>query len=203
MTKLDGADKVRLARYYQEALQKYGAHSPQALHWKGLHSQQVRFAALCQIANLSKCSVLDVGCGVGDLYEYLEKHFRNCTYTGVDVVPDMIIEAKGKYPQADFICIDMQEYMKPHDYVLASGALTFNVQEGKQFYFNAIRHMYDLALKGVAFNVLDSDHYKSNEYYLVYSHREIARLCDELGCPYVVSTNYEVGDFTVFLHKEE
>lgn len=195
------SDKIRLARFYEEALLKYGSGSAKALQWKNENSQQIRFAALCQIADLSRKSVLDVGCGVGDLYQYLQDHFTAIQYCGVDVVPGMIMAAEKKYPGVRFVHADVLEFREQYDYVLASGALTFNMSGGKKLYFDIIRHIYTVAKKGVAFNVLDSNVYATDHEYLTYSYAEIAEVCEALGCQFVVSTEYEVGDFTVFLYK--
>ncbi len=195
------SDKIRLTRFYEEALLKYGPGSAKALQWKNENSQHVRFVALSQIADLSGKSVLDVGCGVGDLYPYLQDHFTGIEYCGVDMVPGMIMAAEKKYPDVRFIHIDVLEFTEQYDYVLASGALTFNMQSGKEFYFEIITHMYSLAKRGVAFNVLDSEVYATDHEYLAYSYAEIAAVCEALNCQFVVSTEYEVGDFTVFLYK--
>ncbi|NVL90353.1 MAG: hypothetical protein HWN69_05065, partial [Desulfobacterales bacterium] len=39
--------------------------------WGSEESQKCRFGVLCQLDDLSGKSVLDVGCGLGDLYGYL------------------------------------------------------------------------------------------------------------------------------------
>lgn len=198
---VSASDKIRLTRFYEEALLKYGPDSAQALQWKNRKSQQVRFAALSQVASLAGKSVLDVGCGVGDLYKYLQDSFARVDYCGLDVVPGMIAAAKQKYPGARFVHANVLDFTEQYDYVLASGALTYNMQGGKELYFEIIKHMYALAKKGVAFNVLDNDVYATDHEYLTYTYAEIAALCETLNCQFVVSTEYEVGDFTVFLYR--
>lgn len=52
--------------------------------------------------------VLDVACGTGVLIgDYLE---RKATVTGIDISPEMIKLAKEKYPDAEFICADVQTF---------------------------------------------------------------------------------------------
>ncbi len=50
-------------------------------------------------------SVLDVGCGAGDLAELLE----GWEYTGLDASPDMIALARHRYPHARFLQADARE----------------------------------------------------------------------------------------------
>ena len=70
--------------------------------WGSRRSQFRRYEVVrddCGIA--SGDSVLDWGCGTGDLYWYLHDHGLDVSYTGVDVVPEMIRLAKeNKVPNA-------------------------------------------------------------------------------------------------------
>lgn len=51
--------------------------------------------------------ILDVGCGTGVLFPfYLERNVKSIT--AVDLSPEMVKIAKGKFPQADIICGDAE-----------------------------------------------------------------------------------------------
>ena len=53
--------------------------------------------------------VLDLGCGNGRFYGYLDEQGKLIDYTGVDFCPDFIKIAREKYPQQEFIEQDMTE----------------------------------------------------------------------------------------------
>jgi len=195
-------DRERLLKYYSESLKQHGPYSAKAFHWLSVRDQLVRFDALSRVGDISGYSILDVGCGAGDMYDFLFGQFKDFSYLGVDIVPEMTATAREKYPVARFMTADIFSIAEQSDYVFASGALTFNVSGGKPFYFNMVRHMYSLARKAVAFNVLDSRYTTTDECFLVYSWQEIADLCEELGGKYQIITGYEQGDFTVHLHKD-
>src|SRR6185503_1230336 len=55
--------------------------------------QLFRFERIAQVADLRGRSVLDLGCGLGDLYPFLRKRFGALDYTGIDVVPEMVKKA--------------------------------------------------------------------------------------------------------------
>ena len=46
--------------------------------------------------------VLDYGCGLGYLYEYLQKSGCEISYTGVDILPEFVNACNQKFPDADF-----------------------------------------------------------------------------------------------------
>ena len=51
-------------------------------------------------------SVLDVGCAQGGLSDLVGDYYVGpVAYTGLDVCPDMIYRARGRYPQHQFHCI--------------------------------------------------------------------------------------------------
>ena len=64
------------------------------------------------IKNKKSPSVLDLGCGNGNLYEYLNLSFKNIKYTGVDFSKPLIEAAKSFYKQVDFVLCDINNLSK-------------------------------------------------------------------------------------------
>lgn len=58
-------------------------------------------------------SFLDIGCGHGDLSTLARA--KGYTYTGFDISPDMIEEAKRKYPHENFIVLDGANFAQALD----------------------------------------------------------------------------------------
>ncbi len=59
------------------------------------------------IKNNQSPSVLDLGCGNGNLYEYLNTNIKKIKYTGVDFSRPLIEVARNKYKKADFVLCDI------------------------------------------------------------------------------------------------
>ncbi len=59
-----------------------------------------------QIKN--KESILDVGCGTGNLYPYL----KDASYLGFDPNSKYILDAKKRYPQGEFLNTDVANFLK-------------------------------------------------------------------------------------------
>lgn len=147
-----------IKKLYSESFKAHG-DSPSAVQWpKG--RQKERFDALCMNINGSKhFSVLDFGCGLAHLNDYLGSKFSSFEYTGVDLVDEFVQEDKKKYPDATFLSTD--EFMTQsnrYDYIVASG--TFNILyekellNNKKFILSTLKNLFERANISFAFNFM-------------------------------------------------
>src|SRR5262249_31002380 len=80
---------------YQARYAEFG-YDQRTLGWtKG--RQNVRFAAALERIGLSFGSILDVGCGFGDLFAYLRERGWRGEYLGIDIVPELIAEGRARF----------------------------------------------------------------------------------------------------------
>src|SRR4051812_3519851 len=86
---------------YQRALDTYG-EGPQGLHWVDYQSMAVRFRNLVADLDIKGRSILDAGCGMGDLLPYLHAKHDDFKYLGMDINPNVIKIAKRRYEGNDF-----------------------------------------------------------------------------------------------------
>ena len=116
-----------VAAFFRLHLQIHGPNW-RGLGWQSQRSQQRRFAVLSEVGPLANAHVLDIGCGVGDLYKYLLRRRIPVNYTGFDILPEMVAHARTRYPEAQFEVRDALQGLgsQQFDYVLCSGA--FNVR---------------------------------------------------------------------------
>ena len=76
--------------------------------------------------------VLDVACGTGVLFpDYLGR--KVATVTGIDISPEMVKIAQGKFPQVNVICgdVEAQEFDKQFDAVMVYNAFPHFPDPGK------------------------------------------------------------------------
>ncbi len=151
-------------QYYLERMREYGIDSARAVGWTE-YLQVILFEKLSRLFSpldlRSEYTLLDVGSGLGDLVQYLREHgYANLVYHGVDIMPGMVRASRKKYPgtsfhQADFYSPD---FSQTYDFIVCSGALNIIVAKSlngaEAYVWNFIRKMYDLSLKGCAFNLL-------------------------------------------------
>lgn len=109
--------------FYRWRLKEYGP-TAKGQGWFDEETQQLRFdRAMSSIP--PKGTLLDVGCGVGDLYAALQQKGWKGQYVGIDNVPEMIEHAKARYPEADFQCHNLWEVASEVDTVVALGVMTW------------------------------------------------------------------------------
>jgi trans-aconitate methyltransferase len=198
---LSDHDHDRLVNFYQESFQAYGDHDARSVRWQKDADQQTRFRVLTQVGNLDGRQVLDVGCGLGDLYKFFLSHEMSVDYTGIDVVPEFIEASTRRYPEAHFLLRDVFEINQHYPYILASGALSFKVANNATVYQSMIRHMYELADIAVAFNMLDRRVHSDDAIYAAYDPEEIADFCSTFATRVEIAVDYLPQDFAVFLYK--
>ncbi|MCH8987746.1 MAG: class I SAM-dependent methyltransferase [Chloroflexi bacterium] len=202
---MDLIEKATIIHYHRNRIDTFADGSVEALGWRGPASQTTRFEVLAQVGDLSGRSVLDVGCGYGDLKGFLDQRFSGITYIGIDQMPEFIAEAKERYKdcadthfyQTDFTTLEFPSV----DYVLASGALGYRCED-PGFYSGMVRKMYDAAKRALAFNMLDADRFPDHPLLIGHNLDEVVQQCQDL-CPNVqVIQGYLDDDFTVFLRRD-
>ncbi|KKU75665.1 MAG: hypothetical protein UY00_C0036G0015 [Candidatus Wolfebacteria bacterium GW2011_GWA1_47_6] len=89
----------KILSFYDQHIDEFGS-GPRAVGWSDTKSQETRFAAMCKVGDLDNRSVLDVGCGLGDFYIYLKDRYQGVEYTGIDINPRYIEQAKAYLAKA-------------------------------------------------------------------------------------------------------
>lgn len=91
--------------------------------------QRERFDSLTRPFSGQDFTVLDFGCGLAHLKDYLDARHPAFQYVGVDVVPAFIDENRRRHPEARFEHVhDVDEVEGVYDYVVLCGV--FNLRYG-------------------------------------------------------------------------
>lgn len=154
---------------------------------------------------LSNHTLLDVGCGTGDLYEYLLQ-YENVLYTGIDIFEPGIKKAQMKFPEGDFLEGDFLKLEdKSFDFVFSSGALTTKLHtDNYEVLFSWVKKMWEIARIGVVFNVLLERYPGDYSYNLfVYNRQKVLELTAQAASKAkmkVITTDAGSGDGTEEMH---
>jgi 2-polyprenyl-3-methyl-5-hydroxy-6-metoxy-1,4-benzoquinol methylase len=134
------------------------------LDWAGPNTQIARFEVLIQHVNLTGKSLLDVGCGLGDLVDFLRRKEIPVHYTGLDVVEEMLARARSTHPRERFLRADLFAPStnstddplrgETFDVVFCSGALNLNLGNNLEFLPRALQGLLAPARGALVVNFL-------------------------------------------------
>jgi SAM-dependent methyltransferase len=202
---MNSLDRQHYVKRYTTRYAEFG-YDPRTLGWGKSGRQHIRFAALMGLAKIPAGSVLDVGCGFGDLYGYLQRIGWEGRYVGVDIVPTLLDEAKKQYSGIDVrLCdISSQEIDEQFDYVVSSGIFNAQLQgESQEEYIAAmVERMLRLSRIGMAADFLTSfvDYRQADAYHADPS--AILELGIHIARRVVIRHDYLPYEFCVYLYKQ-
>lgn len=174
--------------------------------WSSEASQRERFNALIRTSRFSGGSVVDYGCGPGDLHRYLSTLGYDFDYIGYDQNKDMIDTASREH-SAKFAHLPLDSDDFPTaDYIFCSGIFQFYDDEDEEYYIKLIRRLFVRSKICFAFNMLSSlrsiSEKASDELYL--APENLVGLMSKITRRWVVDHSYHpgFGDMTIALYHE-
>ncbi|MCX6232340.1 MAG: methyltransferase domain-containing protein [Bacteroidetes bacterium] len=198
-------EKKQIIKDYMNQFEKHGINN-KSLFFPG-QKQNVRFNVIKEIGITNNDSILDVGCGFGDLYKYLKEAINfEGKYTGIDITPDFIEVCKSLYPTLDFRVLDIIEEntIEQWDYVVLSGTLNINIGEKHwEFVKSMINTMFKLSKKGVSVDFVSI--YGDNRHENIFraDPGEVFSFCKTLSKRVALRNDYLPWEFCVYLFKDD
>lgn len=177
------------------------------LDWASPESQLTRFEVLAANVDLAGKSLLDVGCGLGDLWAFLKARGIPVAYMGVDLVEKMVAAARDGHGDADFHCGDVfaGDMFEPgsFDVVFSSGVFNLDLGNNVEFLPGAIARLLDLAGECLVFNLLHKRASAGGAPYFYFDPKQVRPILAGLPCRSRILSNYLPNDFTVICDKRQ
>lgn len=159
--------------YYSQKITENGISS-NGVDWNSIESHYMRFDVLTDYIKDDTFSIIDFGCGYGELINYLTNIKKsNFKYIGFDISSKMIEVAKSEFKGYNFTS-DINTIDEKVDYVIANGIFNVKLETGFDEWTEYVVRTLDLldkySKKGFSFNILTS--YSDKEYmkdYLYYA----------------------------------
>lgn len=179
--------------------------------WHNPYSQELAFYELLTVSKkLSGEKIVDIGCGIGALFKFLKERGIKVDYTGYDINPNAIEEAKKLHPDGKFFVRDIltTKDKEQFDYVFISGTLNYLIPDHDEFVFKMIARSFELCRKALSFNMLSSyalgtdiGYQWDKEFYYA-SPEEVFTFCK--GLTPLVSLNHDTqkSAFFVFMYRD-
>ena len=199
-------EKATIMHYHRHRIGTYAHGAVEALGYRGAASQAKRFEALCHaVGDVSDCSVLDVGCGHGDLKAFLDGRFHGFSYVGIDQMAEFVAHARSLYGQRPccYFCVaDFTEAELPEaDYVFACGVLGYRCADAG-FHLAMIEKCYAAAKRAFAVSMLDAERFPAHPLLTGHDAREVMAFCKRLAPEARLVRGYLEDDFTVLMPRE-
>jgi len=181
--------------FYQTRYDTYGV-SAQGVAWDSAQTQKRRFSVIAScIGEMKQASIVDAGCGFGDLYLYLkERGSLPKTYIGLDLCAPMVAEARVRTGCRILQKDILRQSIPMADWYVASGSMNFLTRLETSVF---IQRCFEKSRKGFVFNLLYGR--TDKEGYSYWQPHEIITLCQPLGGKVEIKEGYMEGDFTVLL----
>lgn len=180
--------------FYLDSLTSHG-ETAKGVQWQSTQSQELRFKVLRKLLpeDLSELTLVDAGCGFGDLQRYLER----CSslpgrYIGLDVMEPMVEVARRRTGCEIRLCNVLEDRLPSADYYLCSGAMN-NLTREETWAF--IRRCFVASRNGFIFNLLKGTDGPGS--YNYQQPRDLLALAQELGAQPRLDEGYLSGDFTM------
>ena len=190
--------------FFNKLVEKHG-YSPKSLAYSGEKSQKIKFNIVTEVGIEDNCSVLDVGCGFGDYFNYLKQRgIKNVKYCGIDISNKIVDFAKEKNSLANVIqgnVLDLSDDEK-YDYVISLGFNCVKTGTNWETLTQVLDKMWKLSKKGIAYNAVSTFSETSpRKIYFVSPAKVIDYIMNNLTYKVVFRHDYMPHDFTIFAYK--
>jgi SAM-dependent methyltransferase len=188
---------------YQDAARRHNGGFGSLL-WASPDTQAARFDAICRLQPLAGRTILDVGCGRGDLLDYLVHNNQPpADYIGIEVIDELLEIARRKeHRRAKIIAADFVANPKSlfvgAEMVVICGAL--NTLDTPTFY-TTIRRAFDAAAEVLVFNFLDSPSLAAASFLTWHRRDDVLAFARSLSTNVRVLSDYLDGDSTIAMTK--
>ena len=215
---LTDISRKTIARY-SARYQRLG-YDVKTLGWGTTEQQIYRFRqTLDSSVDFNGRSIIDIGCGFGDYYDFLKSTgITLSSYTGWDVNPDLVNEAKIRHfsrKEANFQVQDMfkiPEKTEPFcDIGVSLGTLNFNLKEGfdnlnysKLF----IRKAFSIVREALIVDFLSSfrhELYPQEDFVYYHDPRVMMEFASTLSPDFILKHNYTPipqKEFMLIIYKQ-
>lgn len=195
-------DYRHLEEDYEKALKLYGP-GPKALLWWDYRSMAIRFRALIKHVPVQGKSIMDAGCGLGDLLPYLYSKAADFKYLGVDTNKEFIELAKKHYEGHRFEVGDpFNKQVGNFDVIISSGVMNGNVPNWFDKRKKMIANLFSQTDEVLAFNMAGGLKPIPPDPLIAYADpQKIYDYCKTMTKHVKLDTSYLERDFTIVMSK--
>ena len=216
MKNIKNTEKQTIIRYSQRY--KELGYDVKTLGWGSIEQQEYRFLQTIKSdINFTNKSILDIGCGFGDYFDFLQKNSIEINnYNGYDINKDLIDEAKTRY-QSDISKFSIENILNTDKDSIADigvmfGVLNFNLKESGvdnlEYSKKAIENAFNLVDEVLIVDFLSTkltSKYPKEDFVYYHSPLDILEFAFTLSSNVVLKHNYAPipqKEFMIYIYKD-
>ena len=200
--------EAETSRFYEGRIRRFG-YGYRALGYGGRSSQDKRFGALATLGGFDGASVLDVGCGFGDLLVWLRSRGARPRYTGLDLATSMIERCRRRFDEgnadgsARFVIGDALSWEPDgeYDYVIASGIFGYAAKDARLRIQPTLERRSPIARVGMAVTFLSGRAARRSPGRLYVQPADVLEYALRLTPAVRLDHTYMPNDFTLCLYR--
>ncbi len=191
-----------IASLYNERVRKFG-YGARSVGWASKDQQILRFRVLTENVEMSGKTVIDIGSGFGDLYEFLcETDSKPLGYLGIDISDELLAVAREKHLGIPSVAFDKRPLMMPEertfDFAVASGSLNYSLPMDMYEYLEEFVKIYEPRVhEGILLNLLSTNVDYVQEIHAHYSPFRVEAIFSRYFEKVRVIEDYGLYEFTV------
>jgi SAM-dependent methyltransferase len=198
---MDQSEKDFIVKRYTDRFNELG-YSPKTLGWfKKRHF--LRYKILLDNWEYNNNSLLDFGCGFGDMYSYIKQHQLKIDYFGVDINSILINKGKSLYKDINLSCCDFLNLKnRPnYDFIVSSGVHNLKLTDNISFINKTFKVFNESSKQGFSINFLsDKCQYFENDLYYT-SPEYILKIAYNYSNNIILRNDYMPYEFTLIVNK--
>lgn len=203
-----------LVRHYENCYNKYGDNN-KGVDWPNVEDANKRYKVMLEIIKFDNSNfdngdnlLLDFGCGLAHMYEYIVKNKLKCRYEGMDISNVFIKKCKEKFPNVVFYKCDIlnDNIEKTWDYIIMNGVFTekreMSYDEMLMYFKQLVKKIYKICNKGIAFNVMSKDvDWEREDLFHLPLNELSSFLTKEVTRNFIIRYDYGLYEYTVYIYK--
>ncbi|HYN06465.1 MAG TPA: methyltransferase [Vicinamibacterales bacterium] len=203
---------LSIVRYCEALLEQHG-DSHLGVGWRTQEIANTGFRVMLDLIRTpdAKVSLLDFGCGLSHLYEYIRaRGFDHITYAGLDLSPRFLEVSRRKFPEItyyDFDVLEEPDRLPVFDYIIIHGLFTARIDipypDMFDYVSSVLRVLFPKARTGLAFTMMSKyvDWERDDLFHVPFD--ELARfLTQHLTRNFVIRHDYGLYEYTTYLYKD-
>lgn len=200
-----------IVNHYEDCLKKHG-DTHLGVDWPNKTEADMRYKIMLEVIKptSNKVSLLDFGCGLSHLYEYmLDNATQNIEYSGLDLSQEFINASKRKYPDINYYCLDILDTkndLPDFDYIVMNGVFTekckLSFSEMFEYFKKIVSQVFMKSKRGIVFNVMSSHvDWERDDLFHLPLDMLASFVIKELSRNFIIRNDYGLYEYTTYIYR--